>query len=264
MPVLNFIGDMDVRPRYHANDASKDVLNLDPQDVEVHDCRGSDEPSLDTCGFRLYEHHSKVADFLDPENVAAVYPAEMSEFLKQVTGADAAIISAPGLLRFGERSDSYDSRDNSRPARFVHIDISDTTAAQFAERSAPVPMDRIERWAHYNVWRVVTPPPQDVPLTVCDARTVGQDDLIAADAIFDVTDGPEWSFEGLVIRHNPQQRWCYYRDMNPDEVLVFRTNDSRPSHRPAVPHSAFDNPIDTTDVAPRVSIEARGICYWYR
>jgi hypothetical protein len=34
--------------------------------------------------------------------------------------------------------------------------------------------------AVYNVWRVLSPPPQDMPLAVCDARTVAREDLVAA------------------------------------------------------------------------------------
>lgn len=265
MPVLNFIGEMERRPRYHANDASRDVLNLDPRDVPITDARGlTGAPTLDGCGFRLVDHESRVGDFFSEALVAADYPGEVRGLLAQLTGADSVVVTAPGLLRFGERSPRYDSRNNSRPARFVHIDVSDRTAAEFAERTAPVPMARVARWAHYNLWRVLTPPPQDVPLAVCDARTLRTTDLVPADAVFDVTDRPEWSFEGLVVRCGAHQRWHYFADMHPAEVLVFRTNDSRPEHRPAVAHSAFDNPIAVHDLPPRVSIEARATCYWYQ
>ncbi|MEJ2087376.1 MAG: CmcJ/NvfI family oxidoreductase, partial [Gammaproteobacteria bacterium] len=222
-----------------------------------------ERPRLDTCGFRLVEHRSRVDDFYSERQVAGRYAKEMRTLLQAVTHADAVVITSPGLIRFGERSQLFDSRDNSRPARFVHIDVSDRTAADFAEGTAPVPMERVGRWAHYNLWRVITQPPQDVPLTVCDARTVGPSDLVPADAVFDVTDRPEWTFEALVVRYGTQQRWYWFSDMQPGEVLIFRTNDSLPEHRPAVPHSAFDNPA-AGDPPPRVSIEARGICYWYR
>jgi hypothetical protein len=264
VPVLNFIGEMSERPRYHANDASRDVLQLDPREVRISDARGlTGPPDLDTCGFRLVDHRSDVRDFLLEEEVAGRYADEMGDLLRTVTGADAVVITSPGLLRFAERSALYDSRNNSRPARFVHIDVSRRTAAEFAERSAPAGPQPVRRWAHFNLWRVVTPPPQDVPLAVCDARTVAPEDLVPADAVFDVTDRPEWSFEGLVVRHGDQQHWYWFVDMQPAEVLIFRTWDSLPERQPGVPHSAFDRPVDLTEVPPRVSIETRGTCYWY-
>ena len=57
------------------------------------------------------------------------------------------------------------------------------------------------RFAHFNVWRAISEPPQDVPLAICDARSVAKHDLIRADAIFDTPGKAEWSFEGLVLAH---------------------------------------------------------------
>ncbi len=121
----------------------------------------------------------------------------------------------------------------------------------------------LRRFAHYNVWRVLSPPPQDVPLAVCDARSVSQEDLLEADAVFDVPGKPEWSFEGLVVRYNPRHRWSYFSDMTPGEVLMFKTNDSDPSHPHHVPHTAFNDPNCPEGVPPRTSIEMRAVAYWF-
>jgi hypothetical protein len=153
--------------------------------------------------------------------------------------------------------------DNSLPARFVHIDVSDKTAKGIAER-VPAPVGKKKtRTVHYNIWRVLTPPPQTIPLAVCDARSVSADDLVEADAIFDLKNEPHWSFEGLVVNYNPNQQWSYFSDMSPEEVLVFKTNDSDLSRAHHVPHSAFDAPDCPPGTLPRASIEMRGIAYWY-
>ena len=150
------------------------------------------------------------------------------------------------------------------PARFIHVDISDVTAQRFAERAAPVDTGRpIRRFAHYNVWRALSVPPQDVPLAVCDARTIGYADLVEADAVFDIPGSPEWSFEGWVVRYNSAHRWSYFSCMRLDEVLVFKTNDSDPHEPHCVPHSAFDDPSCAAGAAPRASIEMRGIAFWF-
>lgn len=262
---VNYIGDMAQRPRYYANDHSRDVLDLDPRKIAIEDARGRIKaPSLAHEGFELVAHTSAIEDFKDTAMVARLHPAEIEQLLLRVTGADRVVIPGPGVLRFGERSKDAGKYDNSLPARFVHVDISDATAEQFAHRSMPQNLGRaVRRFAHYNVWRALTAPPQDIPLTVCDARSVALADLICADAVFDAPDKPEWSFEGWVVRHNAGHRWSYFSGMVRDEVLIFKTNDSDPAQPHCVPHSAFDDPSCPKGVPPRASIEMRGIAYWF-
>lgn len=261
---MNFIGPMDRRPRYHANDTSRDILELEPHRVEIENARRRETPpSLEVEGYAVFPHRSEVGNFRDPGEVERVHVPEIHALLLDITGADAVVMTPVGILRFGERAPECGTLDNSRPARFVHIDVSDATAKVFSTRSAPAGRDVFDRVAHYNVWRALTPPPQDVPLAVCDARTLSPSDLVAADAVFDVSDRPEWSFEGLLIRYNAAQRWAFFPDMRPDEALVFKTHDTDPGQPHHVAHSAFDDPACPPGVAPRVSIEMRGIAYWY-
>lgn len=261
---VNYIAATPHRPRYHANDSSRDTIVIDRCTVEIEDMRSSDDPPrMDREGFALIPHESAVPDFRDREAVARIHPDEIRELLLRVSGADEVAISGPGVLRFGEKSELSGKLDNSRPARFVHIDISDATAAQFAARSSPRPGQTPRRVCNYNVWRTFSPAPQDAPLTLCDARTVAPDDLILADAVFDAKGAPEWSFEGLVIGANPDHRWLYASNMTRDEVWVFVTNDSDPANPHHVPHSAFDDPGCPADAPPRASIEMRGIAFWY-
>jgi len=204
-----------------------------------------------------------VSDFHDAEAVTRTHSAEIERLVQDLSGADRVVVSSPGVLRFSESSPDSGRLNNSRPARFIHIDVSDPTAKAFADRSCPKDLGRrIRRFAHYNVWRVLSPPPQDVPLAVCDARSLSPQDLLAADAVFDVPGKPEWSFEGLVIRHNPQHRWFYFPNMTREEALVFKTNDSEPNQPHHAPHTAFNDPDCPAGVAPRASIEMRAIAYW--
>jgi hypothetical protein len=263
--LVNYVAETAERPRYFANDHSRDVLTLDPQSVSIEDARRRSEPaSLRHEGFQLVSHRTSVSDFKNPVEVAAVHSAEIQRLLLALSGADRVVVNSPGVLRFSEKSTDAGQFNNSLPARFIHVDISDLTAQRFAERSAPVDIGRpIRRFAHYNVWRALSTPPQDVPLAVCDARTVVRADLMEADAVFDIPGSPEWSFEGWVIRYNSAHRWSYFSDMRLDETLVFKTNDSEPQEPHCVPHSAFDDPSCPAGAAPRASIEMRGIAYWF-
>jgi hypothetical protein len=263
--VVNYTGDMSVRPRFYANDHSRDVLVLDPRRVQIEDARASAvAPTLAREGIVIVPHSSRVGNFRDAAEVAACHPAEIEQLLLELSGADAVSVTGAGVLRFGERSPDSGRLNNSWPARFIHIDTSNATAAAFAERARPKGIARpIRRFAHYNVWRAFSPPPQDVPLAVCDARTVEPRDLVPADAVFDVAGQPEWSFEGLVVRFNPRHRWLYFSGMSREEVIVFKTNDSSPNEPSQVPHSAFDDPSCPSGVPPRCSIEMRGCAYWF-
>lgn len=248
------------RPRYHANDHGRDTVVIDARPMTIEDTHAP--TTLDGEGFTLVPHSSAVVDFCDRAAVGAIYTPEMEKLIQALTGADAVSVTPGGVLRFGERSDKAGTLNNSAPARFAHVDVSDMTAGAFSARSAPEGR-AIARAAHYNIWRVISPPPQDVPLALCDARTVGIDDLIPADAVFDEAGKPEWSFEGLVVAHNPAHRWHWFADLDRDHAIIFKTHDSMPGVAHCVPHVAFDHPGTAPDWPVRASIEMRAIAYWF-
>ena len=258
---IAYAGRSVARPRYHANDSSRDVLDIAPVAMEIADARPH-RPTLEGTGFALVRHQSAVADFTDQAAVNLVHRAEIVALITELSEAELVLVNSPGVLRFSEKSTQSGRLNNSRPARFAHVDISDATAALFAQRAAPAGRG-LARFVHYNVWRVMSPPPQDVPLAVCDARSVAAADLIAADAIFDTPSQPEWSFEGLVLAHNSAHRWFWFSDMTRDEALVFKTHDSDAARTHCVLHVAFDNPQCPADAAPRASIEMRAIALWF-
>ena len=249
------------RPRYYANDHSRDVLDITLIEMEVADVRAR-EPTLDGAGFTLIPHRSAVADFAARAAVEDIYRAEIVALVQQLSAADLVLVGSPGILRFSERAPQSGALDNSRPARFAHVDVSDATAAALAQRAAP-PGRPLARFVHYNIWRALSAPPQDVPLAVCDARSVAAADLIAADAIFDSPGKPEWSFEGLVLAHAAVHRWYWFPDMHPDEALVFKTHDSDRTRAHCVPHVAFDHSACPAHAAPRASIEMRALALWF-
>lgn len=255
------------RPRYHANDQSRDRLEIVHHDMPLSDGRAA-LPTLDASGFCLVPHHSEVTDWHDS---GVRYRDEIIALIQQQTGAAHVVINSPGLLRFSEQSAQSGALNNSRPARFAHVDVSTPTAEVFAAQalsslSAPKrkpPACPPGRFAHYNIWRVLSVPPQDVPLAVCDARSVSTDDLIPADAVFDTPGKPDWSFEGLVVAHNAAHRWHWFPDMHCGEALIFKTFDSDAGRARCVPHVAFNNPLCPPDAPPRMSIEMRAIAYWH-
>lgn len=258
---IAYVGRGVARPRYYANDHSRDLLEIAPVEMPIADTRGC-HAALDADGFMLLEHCSAITDFTDRASLETVYRGEVVELISSLTGADLVVVNSPGVLRFSEKSANSGALDNSRPARFAHVDISDATAGAFAQRVAPAGRT-LARFAHFNIWRAISEPPQDVPLALCNARSVSGRELLLADAIFDTPGKPEWSFEGLVVAHDAAHRWHWYSGMTREEALVFKTHDSDPLRAHCVPHVAFDNPHCGSHTPARASIEMRAIALWF-
>jgi hypothetical protein len=263
---INYQGEMAGRPAYYATDYSRDRLALQANRVRIHDLRAErDGLSLDREGFMLVDHKTTVTDFRDDDQITRVYHPEIAQLVQRLTGADRVLMAPHGVLRFSEKSADYGSRTNTRPARFVHVDSTHNALPLLLNpllQAAHPPVPPGRRYFSFNAWRVLTPPPQDVPLTVCDIRTLAEDDLVPADAIFDAPGAPEWSFEGYLIRYNPKHRWCYFSGMTPDEVLIFRSYDSEEHPLGCVAHVAFDDPTCPPSAPPRASIEVRGYAFF--
>ena len=259
---IAYVRDTGERPRYYANAHEKDTIIIAPVPMPIEDLRGR-ESSLDVEGCVLVPHRSEVADFADPEQIESIHTPEIVSLLKRETGCDEVVVTPRGILRFSERLGENERHDNSHPARFAHVDVSAETGAQFRARTEPQGRP-VARSAQYNVWRAISGAPQDVPLALCDARTLAGPELIKADAIFDPPGGaPGFSFEGYVVAHDPGHRWLWFSDMTPEEAIIFKTSESDPARAQCIPHVAFDDPDAPADAPPRVSIEMRATCYWF-
>jgi len=258
---LNYLAEMDCKPRYYANDQTRNVLRLDPRSVSIFNGRmDGQRPSLEREGIQLVRWPTKVSDFRDADQVANIYPGEVAELIRSLTGGDEVLVMGPAGLRFGEKSPDSGRLMNSHPARFIHNDVSTHSAPNVA--AYPLgdelgPLDRYRRYAIFNVWRTFSGPPQDIPLAVCDATTVADADLVPADAIFDAPGQPEVGFEGFLLRYNPKHKWVYFPDMTVDEAIVFKTFDSELGQPRLCPHSAFDDPTCPAESGPRESAEMR-------
>jgi hypothetical protein len=262
---INYVTPMNKRAKFHAQDARRDNLILKSHVMQIRNARAfATAPSLDREGFALASQRTSVKNFHDREELSRVYLPELQQFLLEYTGAvRVTLLGAGGLVRYAERSSKYGTGINTRPARFPHVDFTDRTAPGLVEDVFGARQEVLrpgERILGLNIWRVISDPPQDVPLAVCDSRTVTRRDLIPADGVYDVGDPETWmELEAYVVAHNPAHRWAYFRDMHRDEVLLFRSYDSGPGWRAGVPHSAFDDPTCPADAPARVSIEARAI-----
>ena len=261
---INYLGPMDSMPYFYAKDHERDNMVLEPCRVEIADARQADPaPSLDREGFTLVPHKSAVTDFEDTEATANIYAPEIAALVKELTGADHAVARGT-VLRFS-RQQNRDAYVNSLPAGFVHMDVSHESFAQFAAMGLGDHPDReallAGRYVGLNIWRVLTPPPQDLPLAVCAANSVTEADRITGEARVDGVGIDEFRFGSSLYRPNPRHRWYYYRDMSPDEALIFKQFDTAAPDMVGVPHVAFAD-SSAVDPVPRASAEIRAFAYW--
>ncbi len=215
--------------------------------MAIRSARGL-ETSLDREGFILARHISKVADFSAIEEDAAVdqlYNDEMATLLREVTGAAFVLMLGGGKKRYGESATAELARlTNAKPARYAHADNTDPSAQGMFDQIAAAAGGQLPAgtpWAMYNMWRAVTPPPQDFPLAVCDARSVADADEVPVTAVTSTRAQGDMRHDTTGYVHNPRHRWHYYPDMTRDEVIVFKSHDSRAGRGKAGPHTAFND-----------------------
>lgn len=239
------------------------MVTLPGEPMWITEARGM-ATDLDREGFVLVSHVSEVVDFdaiqVDPA-ADQRYIDEMTDLLARVTGASRTVMLWGAKKRYGESAvEKLAPLTNAEPARYPHADNTDASS----EALAAMALDHFgvtpgARWALYNLWRPFTPPPQDFPLAVCDARTVAPDDEITVTALTIERGDRHVRHDTTGYRHNPAHRWYYYRDMTRDEVLVFKAHDSDPVRAGRVPHTAFTDPTCPAGVPTRASVEIRGL-----
>ena len=261
---LNYCVRTPDKPQFHAQDHRRDNIVYEPRPVLVQDGRAlAEQPSLMKDGFALVHHKTAVTSFHDREQVAGVYLEEIRRLILELTGAKRVeVMPGGGMVRYSERSPLYGTGMNTGPARFPHVDWTPRSAPGLvANDGFGLPKTELqpsERLIGYNIWRPITPPPQDVPLALCDPASVDPEDLIEADGVYDAGDPSTWwRSEAYVLGHNPRHRWIYWSQMGPQDALVFRAYDNLPGWRAHVPHYAFDDPTCPPGVPGRESVEAR-------
>jgi hypothetical protein len=229
------------------------------QSVAIHNGREEiGDLSLDTNGFVLTPHETTVKDFYDPDEVKAVYYPEVEGLLKRVTGAERVLIfdhvvRNPVLAERGEKG----ARE---PAKIVHNDYSFKSAPRRVRDHLPEEADRLlkNRFAEINVWRAIRGPIESSPLALCDARSLGPEDIVPSDLVYRERVGETYGF-----LYNPKHRWYYFPRLEPNEAILLKCYDSKDDGRARfTAHTSFEDPNSSPNAAPRESIEVRALLFW--
>lgn len=266
---VNYLGEMNELPVFYAENYQNNNLNLEEHRISVRDARSlRPRLALERDGFILADHPSAMRDYADTEAVERIYQPEIRELIAGLTGAS-LVVTTGAVLRWGERAEESGTASvNSRPARFVHVDYSRQSFNHFARTHLDTAgVEDPETWLQkryvaYNIWRVLTPPPQDVPLGLCTAPSTAAGDVVTGEAVIDAPGVPEFRFGSSLYRYNPDHRWFYFSAMTPGEALVFKAFDSDTGRVQGCPHSAFNDPGAPDDVTPRASAEIRAYAWF--
>lgn len=248
-------------------------LPLNPP-TEIADARplqaqaASEAAFFDRHGFVLLDAPTAVRDWSDAADVARAYMPEVEAMIRTrlLPGRKLAIMQPPNVLRRGAGT------DNPNYANGVHQDYGTTAddfqrsvAAYAGEEAAAgwrsrFGQDGVEGLMMLDFWRTTMDVPlRHMPLALCDPTSVAADDLVPS-AMEGIAPGGAITHH-VSLRYNPAQRWYYYPDMAPNEVLVFKLfqlmRDEEPPRYRACFHSAFADPTTPADAPPRQSCEHR-------
>jgi hypothetical protein len=238
---------------------------------------------LDVHGFRIARQPTAVADFHDRDEVDRVYEAEVERHVQALTGADK--VAARGWMvrtsadlseLAGKKQENYQHSGGIQPpAGEAHVDLNTATARRMAEFTYKKHFPDgagFRRFLITSYWRTFSPPPQDVPLALCDGRTSfgGEeksntlfvvDEFPEGEALTAAVEGEEAMIAASIFSHSPAMRWWYFSNMTRDDVLLFKFHDSDHSHAWRCPHTAFHDP-SFADANIRESIEVRSVAFW--
>jgi len=232
---------------------------LGPRTMAIHDARPLREDlSLDKEGVVLVDSPTAFSDFYDPDRVRESYFPEVESLVKQQTGA-LRVVAFDHNLR--SKALAKENRYGAQmPVLFAHNDYTEDSGPQRVRDLLPGEAAELleNRFAVINVWRPTRGPVQESPLAVCDAQTMGPNDLVAMDLIY-----PDRIGEVQSLRFDAGHRWLYFPEMQASEVMLLKCFDSaRDGRARFTAHTAFEDPNTPVDAVARESIEVRTLAFF--
>lgn len=241
-----------------------------PYPVTIRNARLAGPFTLDEHAFCLAQHRTAAGDWESQYAPDSAYAAEVAEVARHLAGAD-QVIPLGGMLRDAAAT----SPTVQPPAAEAHVDFTERCAERRAAalyRQVHPEGPGYRRFIGFSLWRALSTPPQDMPLALCEGRSVRDAEgthntkvdvaeIPTGDALYAPIAGEEDMLAATIFHYSPGHRWWYFPDMHPHEVIFIKLYDSDHSKAWRCPHTAFR---DTTrpDARPRRSIEFRGIAYF--
>ncbi|KAK1833729.1 hypothetical protein QBC39DRAFT_301968 [Podospora conica] len=243
--------------------------------VTVTDVTGAEATyTLDTHGFAFHRHASAEAaaggGFHDETALRERYYPECEGLLRSLTGA-VRVVAFDHKVRRGPAFWHALGRNNSAsrgPLHNAHVDQSYAGAEQRLREVLPDEADGLvqRRWQILNVWRPIKEV-RTSPLAVADARSVADEDLVAAEIVYG---GGQRVLESWTVKPGREgrggHRWFYKWRMGAGEVVVIKCFDSVEGGGVArrAPHCAVEDPGEGGggEGCNRESVEVRCLVFY--
>jgi hypothetical protein len=244
-----------------------DDSKIERHTVAVRNGRTAAEPpSLGRAGFEIVSSPSRVVRERRAELMAERTPLhtpqvqldywnESIPLIRKLSGAAEVVPVHASTVRF---SPNAEKKKFMTPAGWAHLDYGgDEIEVQLRETLElnGRPVRPYSHYVLYQTWRVLTDPPQDFPLALCDGRTVKGPDIVPIDYHMK-TEARDVTYRSHGSRYSERHQWWYFPEMTIDEILVFKGFDSAALNTMKTLHTSFEDPTAENPV-PRASIEAR-------
>jgi len=231
--------------------------NYSRHTVTIENAREFTAPlDLDREGFQLAEQNTGVTDFYD-ESQLDDYEKEVKNTLQQITGSSEILIF--DHTRRSSSATVRSSKNIREASTVIHNDYSGESGhTRLRDHLNAINLhqqdDLLKRdFAIINIWRGIRGTIINHPLALCDATSSPESDLVPVKR-----EGKDRMGELQLMLHAPSHRWCYFPHMTYNEVLVFKTFDSRTDGRTRfTAHTSVDDPTAPDNAPPRESIETR-------
>ncbi len=242
-----------------------------------------DHFSLDTHGFTIFKSATEVSDFHDKQEVERLYEREVEADVLRLTGADKCAARGWMLRTSADLSEHVSKKEKGYshagglqpPAGEAHVDTAPATARRMAQATYEQFFPDgpgFKRFLITSHWRTFSPPPQDMPLALCDGRTSfgGEekentlfivDEFPQGDALTAPMEGEDTMLAATIFSYHPSHRWWYFAGMQRDDALLFKFHDSNHDVTWRCPHSAFFD-SSASGASLRESIEYRSVAFW--
>ncbi|KAK0609958.1 hypothetical protein B0T17DRAFT_621249 [Bombardia bombarda] len=183
--------------------------------------------------------------------ISAKYIPDVKEFLSEML--------SPHLRKAGSKNvlqdPSGDRMVKISPAFIVHVDQSPAGVLDRIRRLYGRLADELiqgRRVQVFTVWRPLVDVVEDLPLALCDGRTVRQTDLVEVEFV-----NSDCVRRSYMVQHSKDFQFHYLGRMTKNEVCVFKVFDSADVDCKWVPHAAFEHTNLPGGLSPRESIEVR-------
>ena len=228
---------------------------FDDRRVDIFNARElAPAPSLDREGFSLVHHNTAIDDFYALADRLADYEEELRQLVLAATGGKQLMV-----FDHTHRSDSAQIRGQQQTREataLIHNDYTESSAhKRLGEILGAEVLDEYKdkRFMIVNLWRSINGTVMRSPLACCDAQTVVEDNVIAAERRTADRIG-----ELELVTYRADQRWYFYPQLRFDEALLIKTYDSQPggAAKRAI-HTAFEDATAPLNAPPRESMESR-------